>query len=120
MTNAASNNQPSYLQSVAAKAAYSRATRDKLVASRGKLDTVNAALRRAISTGRLRNTEELEKARVAMEINFREAERRLAQLQKAGFRDWQSFRDEVDDAWEDLSRSIQNLVARFDHEARED
>ncbi len=109
---------PSRLHRVSTKAAYARTARDKLVASRSKLDGINAALRQAITTGRLSGSGQLEQARNAMEIRFADVRERLSRLQKSGDDNWEALRDDVDNAWEDLARAIQNLVARFDDETR--
>ncbi len=110
----------SRLYRVSTKAAYSRAARDKLVASRSKLDSVNASMRQAMATGRLPRSEPLEKARAAMEDRFAEAERCLARLQKSGDDEWELLRDDVDDAWENLAHAIQGLVSRFEDEIRQE
>ncbi len=109
---------PGRLHRVSTKAAYTRAARDKLVASRSRLDGVNAALRQAVATGRLSDGGQLEQARAAMETRFAEAQARLARLQKSGDDNWEALRDEVDNAWEDLAGAIRILVARFDDETR--
>ena len=97
----------------AAKAAYSRAARKKLTDSRARLDGVEATIKRAISTGRLQNSAQLDRTLEATEINFAAAETQLRQLQKSGESDWDRQRVELENAWEDLARSVKSLVAHF-------
>jgi len=98
---------------IAAKTAYSKAARKKLIESRAKLDSVRAAINQAIATGRLRPSERLSSALNAMEVNCATAETRLRDLQKSGEKEWQEQCVALEDAWEDLARSIKNLADRF-------
>lgn len=103
--------QSAVSRAISAKADYSKLARKKLVDSRAKLCGINAAIDQAISTGRLKPSSRLERAQQAMELNLTAAETRLEALQKSGEGEWEELRDRVDDAWEDLSRSIKKLVA---------
>ena len=100
------------LRSVSAKAAYSKRARKKLVESKAKLYDVRAAIKRAITTGSLKSSEKLESVQQAMDTRLAAAESRLEALQKSGEADWEQLRDELESAWEDLSQSINKLVAR--------
>ena len=42
---------------------------------------------------------------------------RLEALQKSGEEEWEQYRDELENAWEDLSHSINTLVARVKDES---
>lgn len=108
-----------YLTEISAKAACSKAARTKLVESRAKLNSVRAAIRQATSTGRLRPSEQLNRALGAMEVNFAAAETQLRVLQKSGEDDWENARVELDGAWENLARSIALLVARLSDESHD-
>ena len=106
-----------HVRSVSAKAAYSKKARKKLVESKAKLYDVKAAIKRAITAGRLKSSEKLEVAQQAMDTRLAAAESRLEALQKSGENEWEQLRDELDDAWEDLSHSINALVARVKDES---
>ena len=98
---------------VSAKAAYSRAARKKLLESGSKLNGVNAAIKHAIATGSLDFSDKLECAQRAMLARHAIAEARFETLQKAGKDDWEELKNELEDAWEDLSQSMYKLVARI-------
>lgn len=102
----------------AAKAAYSRAARKKLVDSRAKLETVTATVKQAIATGRLPLSEQMDRDIQVIETVLNTAEERLRSLQKSGRDDWERRRIELESAWEELARSTKNLVARFADGAR--
>lgn len=98
---------------VAAKAAYSKEGRKKLIESRSKLDGVTTGVKQAITLGRLRPSKQLDLALRAMEVNFEAVETRLRELQKSSEDDWEEQRIQLEGAWEHLAHSIRNLVARF-------
>lgn len=104
--------------SISAKAAYSKAAHRKLFESRAKLDGARAKIKNAVATGRIEASEQLEHAQQAVESNLHSAEVRLERLRKSGEEDWEALRDDIDSAWEDLSRSIKKLVDRFSDGAR--
>ncbi len=108
-----------YLTEMSAKAACSKAARNQLVESRAKLNSIKAAIRQATITGRLRPSEQLNRALGAIEVNFAAAETQLRVLQKSGEDDWEEERVELDEAWENLARSIAILVTRFSDESRD-
>lgn len=105
------------LKGISAKAAYSKCARSKLTESRARLDGVSTAIQQAIATGRLTPSEQLDRARNAVEVNFATVETRLRALQKSGEGEWDELRYEVDSAWENLAHSIKNLVTRFSDES---
>ena len=108
-----------YLTEMSAKAACSKAARSQLVESRAKLDNIRAAIKQATTTGRLQPSKQLNQALGAIEVNFAAAETQLRVLQKSGEDDWEERRVDLDEAWEDLARSIAILVARFSDESRD-
>lgn len=108
----------SRLQRVSAKAAFSRATRKKLIHSRAQLDGVNAAIRLAIANGQLCSSDSLEKLRLAMEVRLAAAERSLERLQKSGDDRWETMREEVDGSFRDLSKSIAGAIEQVAEETR--
>ena len=107
----------SRLQRVSAKAAFSRATRKRLIHSRAQLDRVNAAIRQAVVSGQLRPDAGFEKMREAMELKLAAAERSLEQLQKSGDDCWESLRDSVDGSCQELSNSISMAIEQVAAEA---
>lgn len=102
-----------HVRSVSAKAAYSRSARKKLVESRAKLDGVKTAIKRAIASGQLEPSDKLKCTQRAVEVRLAVAETRLKTLQKSSPQEWEQLKDELEDAWEDLSHSINKLVARI-------
>ncbi len=111
--------QQLHLKKMSAKAAYSKSARNKLVESRAKLDGIRTAIKQAVAAGRLRPSEQLDRTLSAMEVNFRAAETQLRNLQKSGEDEWEKMRVQLDSTWENLARSIANLVARFSDESRD-
>lgn len=108
----------SRLQRVSAKAAFSRATRKKLIHLRAQLDGVNAAIRLAVASGQLRSCAGFEKMREAMELKLAAAERSLEQLQKSGDDRWENLREPVDGTCRELSRSISMAIEQVAAETR--
>jgi hypothetical protein len=106
-----------HVRSVSEKAAYSKKARKKLVESKAKLYDVKAAINRAIATGSLQSGAKLESVQQAMDTRLAAAESRLEALQKSGEAEWEQLRDELENAWEDLSHSINTLVARVKDES---
>lgn len=99
--------------SLSKKADYSRASQRKLIESRTRLVGVFAKINNAIATGHIDASERLMSARSAVESNLRAVEAKLEALRKSGD-DWRAARDEVNDGWEDLSKSVKALVSLFD------
>lgn len=111
--------QSKQLRSLHEKAVYSRKARKKLTDSKARLDRVSAAIRCAIESGSLNSNDKLELAQWAMEKELGVAAARLEMLQKSSGEEWQKLRDELEDAWEDLSQSINKLVTRMKDESAE-
>lgn len=105
-------------KSISAKTAYSREAHRKLIESRAKLNGVNAKIKNALATGRIEASENLDRARYAIEANLVAVETQLELLRKSSEQDWEKLRGDVDTAWEDLSRSVKKLVAIFSDEAK--
>lgn len=108
----------SRLQRVSAKAAFSRATRKRLIHSRAQLDGVNAAIRLAVASGQLCPGAGVEKMREAMELKLAAAERSLEQLQKSGDDRWETLRESVDGSCQELSNSISMAIEQVAAETR--
>lgn len=104
------------VKSVSAKAAYSKAARKKLLESKAKHDGMKSAIRRAITMGNLRSSNKLELAQEAIEARIAEAESRLELLRKSSDDGWEEHKKELENAWEDLSHSINTLVSRIKDE----
>jgi hypothetical protein len=104
------------VRSLTAKAAYSRAARKKLVEFKAKLYGVRDAIKHEIATGCLQSSDKMECEQRALDIRLATAESRLKALQKSREDEWEPLRDDLDSAWEDLSRSINKLVARIKDE----
>lgn len=68
---------------------------------------------RAIAAGSLGSNDKLENAQRSMEARLATAEARLVTLQKSGEDGWEGLRDELENTWEDLSYSINRLVAQL-------
>ncbi|MBT8077039.1 MAG: hypothetical protein KJO31_00600, partial [Gammaproteobacteria bacterium] len=105
-----------HVKSVSAKAAYSKAARKKLVESKAKLDGMKAAIKHAITMGNLRSSNKLEFAQEAVEARLAAAETRLELLRKSGDDAWEEHKNDLENAWEDLSHSINKLVSRIKDE----
>lgn len=103
-------------KSIAAKSAYSRNAQKKLLESRSRLDGVTAKIRNAIATGKIAPGKRLELAQLAVRKNYLAAEVALEKLRKSDQQDWERHCRDVDSAWEDLSRSVKNLIARITDE----
>lgn len=96
----------------AKKADYSRAAQRKLMETRTRLIGVFAKINNAIATGCIDGSDRLISARNAVQSNLDSVEAQLEMLRKCGD-EWLSLRDDVDDAWENLSKSVAALVALF-------
>lgn len=112
------DSRPRCLRSVSAKATYSTAARKKFVECRTKLDGVNAEIRHAAATGSLDANDKLLFRQRAMESRLAAVELRLRALQKSSEEDWEGFRDELEDAWEDLGHAITQLVVQVKDRSR--
>lgn len=102
-----------HVRSISAKAAYSKAARKKLLDYEAKLAGIRAAVKHAIEAGRMESSDKLACSQQAMDARLAAAEVRLELLQKSGEEDWEGHRERLEDAWEDLSHSINKIVARF-------
>jgi len=94
------------------KAGYSRAAQRKLIETRTRLIGVFAKINNAIATGQIDATDRLMSARNAVQSNLEAVETKLESLRKSGD-DWVAARDDVENCWEDLSKSVKTLVALF-------
>ncbi len=110
---ASANSKATRMETVSIKAQYSKNASKRLTETHAKLDVVNAKIRNAVASGRLEGGEQLELAQNAVKVNLAAAEARLARLRKSSDEAWEELKNEVENASEDLSRSIKQLVARF-------
>ena len=109
----ATDRQTGHLRQIAAKAAYVETTRKNLARSRAQLDRTRAAIRTAAARGSVDSSDQLDRAQQVAEMEFALTESRLARLRKSGEEDWFTLREGLDDSWENLSRSLRNLVKRI-------
>ncbi|MDH3351786.1 MAG: hypothetical protein OEM60_06935 [Gammaproteobacteria bacterium] len=100
-------------RTLSAKAAYSKAAHKKLAETRLKLAGVNAKIGNAIATGRIDSSAQLSQAQRGVDQDLATAEALVDKLRKSGEDAWERARDDVDNAWEDLSQSVKKLVAIF-------
>ena len=105
--------------SIATKAAYSKAARKRLAVLETRLFGVNARIRSAKTAGHLVANQQLEDAQRAIEANLLAVRAALEQLRKSGEGAWNDHARDVDTAWENLSRSINRLVAGYSEGKRD-
>ena len=108
----------SFASNLDAKSAYSRAAHRMLLEIRTRLTGVEVKITNAVASGLLARTEQLETARRAVDMNVARAEQRLDALRKSGVENWETHRHAIESTWEDLYRSIRNLVAHLPNEPR--
>lgn len=95
------------------KATYSKNAGKRLAEANAKLTGINAKIRAAVASGKLEASEQLKLAQKAVETNQKAAEAHLSRLRKSGEDKWEDFKDDVEDAWEHLNRSIKKLVDKY-------
>jgi hypothetical protein len=78
-----------------------------------KLAGVTARIRSAVATGDLEMSEQLIQVQRQAEIHLATVERRLKQLEVTDDESWQRQKQILEDGWEDLLRSMKNIVARL-------
>lgn len=105
------------INAVAAKAAYSIAAGKRLADSRRKLERLRATVRHAVAMENLKSSNKLARAQQAMEKRLAIAESRLSELRKSDPREWLIYKEALEDALEDFSRSINTLVTRIKDES---
>jgi len=102
-----------HLPALSKKAVYSRNAQKRLSEARTKIVGVKATIRSAKIAGHLAVTRQLEDAQRAVDANLAAAEASLERLRKSGEEDWQDLSVGADTAWENLSLSINRLVAGY-------
>lgn len=98
--------------SLSDKAGYSRAARRKLIETRARLIGVFAKINNAVATGQIDASDRLMSARNAVQSNLESVETKLETLRKSGD-DWLAVSADVENCWEDLSKSVKTLVDLF-------
>jgi hypothetical protein len=106
-----------HVRSVSEKAAYSKKSRKQLAGFRTKIFGLRDSIKHAIATGSLKSSDKLEHAQRAIEVRLAMAETQLEALRKSGEEGWLDLRDDLEDAWEDLSHSINKVVAQIKDES---
>ena len=101
------------VKTLSAKAAYLKAANRKLADTTRILAGVNSRIRNAVSTGRIDATDQFKRAQHAVELNLLSVEQHIDELRKADEQSWEACADAIDSAWEHLSQSLKQLVARF-------
>ena len=99
--------------SIAKKTAYSRAAQKRLSVLETRLFGVNARIRSAKTAGHIVANQQLEDAQRAVEANLVAVKGALEHLRKSGEGAWSDHARDFDTAWENLSQSINRLVAGY-------
>ena len=99
--------------SIAKKSAYSRAAQKRLSVLETRLFGVNDKIRSAKTAGHIVANQQLEDAQRAVEANLVAVRAALEHLRKSGEAAWNDHARDFDTAWENLSRSINRLVAGY-------
>ncbi|MGB5512344.1 MAG: hypothetical protein WBM87_11600 [Woeseiaceae bacterium] len=105
--------------SIAKKIAYSRAAQKRLAAMETRLFGVNAKIRSAKTAGHIVANKPLDDAQRAVEANLVAVRAALERLRKSGEAAWHDHAREVDTTWENLSLSINRLVAGYSEGKRD-
>ena len=99
--------------SIAKKTAFSRAAQKRLSVLETRLFGVKAKIRSATIAGHIVASQQLEDAERAVEANLVAVRATLERLRKSGEAGWNEHARDVDTAWENLSQSINRLVAGY-------
>lgn len=102
-----------HMPALSKKVVYSRSAQKRLSEARTKIVGVKATIRSSKIAGHLVVTKQLEDAQRAVDANLAAAEASLERLRKSGEEDWKDLSIGVDTAWENLSLSINKLVAGY-------
>ena len=105
--------------SIAKKTAYSRAAQKRLSVLETRLFGVNAKIRSAKTAGHIVANQQLEDAQRAVEANLVAVRAALERLRKSGEAAWHDHARDFDTAWENLSLSINRLVAGYSEGKRD-
>lgn len=99
--------------SIAKKTEYSRAAQKRLSVLETRLFGVNDRIRSAKTAGHIVANQQLDDAQRAVEANLVAVKASLERLRKSGEAAWNDHARDVDTAWENLSLSINRLVASY-------
>ena len=78
-----------------------------------KLAALTTRMRTLFAEENLEMTEQLKILKHQAESQFEAVERVLEQLKTANDETWQAHKKDFEDGWENLSRSMKNIIARF-------
>jgi uncharacterized protein YyaL (SSP411 family) len=106
--------------SIAKKAAYSRAAQKRLSELESRLFGVKARIRSATIAGHVASIQQLEDAQRAVDANLLAVRAEFERMRKSGETAWSEHARDFDTAWENLSQSINRLVARYSEGQRND
>ena len=112
-------NEATRRSSIAKKSAYSRAAQKRLAVLETRLFGVKAKIRSAKTAGHIGASQQLEDAQRAVEANLVAVKAALERLRKSGAAAWNDHARDVDTAWENLSLSINRLVAGYSEGKRD-
>jgi len=93
--------------------AYACKADTKLIETTKKLDGIKTKLERATADGRLDISESLRRAQRQAEAQLVKYQHRLENLKSASEDSWAAAKAELEDAQEDLARSLKNIMARL-------
>jgi hypothetical protein len=93
--------------------AYACKAETKLIETTARLDGIKTKLERATADGHLDISESLRRAQRQAEAELVNYHRRLENLKSAGEDSWMAAKAELEDAQEDLARSLKNIMARL-------
>jgi len=99
--------------SIAKKTAFSSAAQKRLSVLETRLFGVKARIRSATIAGHIVTSQQLEDAQRAVEANLVAVKGALEHLRKSGEGAWSDHARDFDTAWENLSQSINRLVAGY-------
>ena len=96
-----------------ARLAYACKAETKLIETTAKLDGIKTKLERAAADGHLDISESLRRAQGQAEAQLVKYHHRLENLKSASENSWIAAKHELEDAQEDLARSLKNIMARL-------
>ena len=100
-------------EEAANKSRYSREADAKFLESAAKLAVLNAKIESGVADGILELSAQLTNVQNQAETHLAAVKRRLKRLKDAEDDSWQGEKRSLEDGWEELSRSIKNIVARI-------
>ena len=86
---------------------------------RRRIERLEESLRHSIALGELHPSARLIRARESLRVNFRVARDLLVDLRKSDIDEWETCRVALEEALENLNRSVSAFIAKFDDERRQ-